>query len=599
MRRKRKPFQSQSEDSYPFQTRSKRLRHHHCQGLVANSSARSAHDSIASNSKRNVPIMRRKRNVISQKLNLLKRNLKPIPFVPAKTLDFPKYEFLFRCLGLWDFAHLDLDPDIRLDLLTVLIANYNPGARSIFVNGVKIRIGPAEMAQAMRIPAKKKRSIDKTDFPDFDEESLSVLSDFLSNYVLLHEDAWIMPDEVLKSIRAIKEGQPQMVNWAVLIWFMVEKELSRGKELEYCYYASHLQCLMKCQKPELFAGDPVEEVFVQEDDKNKGLMSKEDFQGQDLEQNAVMLKDVGKQAREECISDFQQCKEVRGHQLQYCDLDGTVSSEFQHVVKDEVDERHGLALNLGMLSLGGDLIQDTKTGNASNGMPVGLLGPPDQLLSMKASMQKVAVINPGRPAMFGNAYNHEIDGKHDRDDVQHLRHEDCQVMMRNHVVSRDHMPNCFDLFMDQADSLMYKARMMYAKKEQECMRVQSSMEFLTRELQQREKYIYTLHSTMREEQNAKEMVIYRLEHELCVMTQLLNSYKKALKETRHEFAEYRERFQLPAEPLYKDAGPGGLVLSTKDLEKLCLETEEKERSMLSLWKVKIKDPIQYWFNLSE
>ncbi|CDP15901.1 unnamed protein product [Coffea canephora] len=60
-----------------------------------------------------------------------------------------------------------------------------------------------------------------------------------------------MPNEVLNWTKAIKDGHPEKVDWAGLFWFMVEKELLKGEQLVDCYYASHLQYLIKSQREEV------------------------------------------------------------------------------------------------------------------------------------------------------------------------------------------------------------------------------------------------------------------------------------------------------------------------------------------------------------
>ncbi|KAI8005873.1 hypothetical protein LOK49_LG07G02074 [Camellia lanceoleosa] len=85
----------------------------------------------------------------------------------------------------------------------------------------------------------------------------------------------------------------------------------------------------------------------------------------------------------------------------------------------------------------------------------------------------------------------------------------------------------------------------------------------------------------------KDGEIYRLELELYVMGSVLEGYRKALKETHKAFIEYRQQCQLPEEQFYKDAGPGGagpggVILSTMELEKHRPKQEEEDRLNLIL-----------------
>lgn len=74
-----------------------------------------------------------------------------------------------------------------------------------------------------------------------------------------------------------------------------------------------------------------------------------------------------------------------------------------------------------------------------------------------------------------------------------------------------------------------------------------------------------------------------------MMGNILDGYRKALKETQKQFSEYRQKFQLPEEPYYKDAGPGGLMLSTTEMEKLRLKQEEETRSNCLFLEQKAKE----------
>ncbi|KAJ0827034.1 hypothetical protein HanRHA438_Chr17g0821081 [Helianthus annuus] len=76
------------------------------------------------------------------------------------------------------------------------------------------------------------------------------------------------------------------------------------------------------------------------------------------------------------------------------------------------------------------------------------------------------------------------------------------------------------------------------------------------------------------------------------MGDLLAGYRKALNDTRFKFSEYRKRFALQEEPLYKDAGPGGLVLSTREIEKQRLKKQEEMMKFQTLAK-NIEDEYVY------
>ncbi|XP_054817134.1 uncharacterized protein LOC129316786 [Prosopis cineraria] len=75
-----------------------------------------------------------------EKLLVLVKSLKPIPFIPSEALDFKSRESLLRRLGLWDFVHVEFDTSIRSGLLAQLMANYTPNLRGGYVNGIKIMV---------------------------------------------------------------------------------------------------------------------------------------------------------------------------------------------------------------------------------------------------------------------------------------------------------------------------------------------------------------------------------------------------------------------------------------------------------------------------
>ncbi|XP_010277711.1 PREDICTED: histone acetyltransferase KAT6B-like [Nelumbo nucifera] len=562
----------------------------------------------------------RKRPAFEKKLQTLKENMKPIPFSPCKTLDFSKHEKLLKRLGLWDFAHLELDCDIRTDLLAQLVVNYNPAQRCSFVNESRIKLNRADLGRALKLPGKK----DKTNSAEasesepevLSEESISFIEEFVSNWFILHEDTWILPDEIVTWNRLIREGQPQKVDWAGLIWFMVEKELLQASDLTFCYYAPHLQYLMKSQKKDLFEDVPKEEIDPkeeQEEDAKEEVFIKEegegdaaaemkmcnldDIQGQESDKQEIELTlgqgkiEIEQQARDEDLTDFQECKgeEEPGqwlldgknndgeHFLQRCNLNEVEASECQRENKEEKEmeeeDRYGLSSKghtLEQLS-STELIQAMGTANVYNGAPVNLVDHSSgDLLAPRAD----PAIHPGGPSIFGNSCKREISHE---DDVHHHTFGDHHKRMRNNG-PWDNKSFDFDTCMEQAQNLIHKARMMHAAREQAYMNANVDQQFLITELENRQRIIQELQNSKIYERQKGQLEIYRLERELYVMDNLLNGYKKALKETRRAFAEYRERFPQPEEPLYKDVGgPGGDVLTSTELEKLRLEREEEEK----------------------
>ncbi|KAL0362423.1 UNVERIFIED_CONTAM: hypothetical protein Scaly_1197500 [Sesamum calycinum] len=199
----------------------------------------------------------KKQQAIEEKLQTLMTKLNPIPFIPHKLLDFAKHEKLLKKLGLWHFVHVDFDRNIRVDLIAQLVATYKPKLRSSYVNDFRIMVNRADLARAFKLPLKKDKGnvggaeVD-LDCEALSDDSIGFIVELVLDWMLLHEDMWMMPNEVMDWLKLIKDGHPEKVDWAGLFWFMVEKELKQGGQLRDCYYASHLQHLIKFQREEVF-----------------------------------------------------------------------------------------------------------------------------------------------------------------------------------------------------------------------------------------------------------------------------------------------------------------------------------------------------------
>jgi hypothetical protein len=69
-----------------------------------------------------------KKKFVEKYQNLIE-TLKPIPFAPAKALDFESHQSLLERVGLWNFVHIEFDSVVRSNLVAQLIASYNPASR--------------------------------------------------------------------------------------------------------------------------------------------------------------------------------------------------------------------------------------------------------------------------------------------------------------------------------------------------------------------------------------------------------------------------------------------------------------------------------------
>lgn len=596
----------------------------------------------------------KKLQAIEKKLQTLKENLKPVPFFPSKILDFDRHEKLLRRLGLWDFVHIEFDRDLRVDLIAQLIATYDSKLRASYVNDFRIAVNRADLGRALKLPLKKdKGSVAVVDGMDLDvdplsEESISFLEDFVSIWVLLHEDTWIMPNEVLSWTKAIKDGHPEKVDWAGLFWFMVEKELTQGDQLVDCYYAAHLQYLIKSQREQvLFSEEPEKvefEVDVKEEDDCgnednardggsiealeldgalQGELNIELTLGQDLGQKEevkdVEMMDVEEEHKEEKEEEeeeeekkqwpFGEREDANEPLLQRCKMQEAVSldndeeKKENHELANDIDndndnddgeeeeegaERHEVEDGFDVMPGDDTLVGDGLTGNLLQTMESTQIAFTSQgQLHDQSSVELLTSrdeMHTGGP-FFGSGSKREIEIE---PDVAHHSLNGSNKRLRIDD-AWDEKPLDFGSCMEQMQQLMMKARMMYEAKEQNEEQFNINQQIILNELHKRDSVIEHLHKSKCEEIQKRDGDICRLERELFMMGNILDGYRKALKETQKQFSEYRKKFQLPEEPYYKDAGPGGLMLSAAEMEKLRLKQEEETRSNCLFLEQKAKE----------
>ncbi|KAJ0255484.1 Uncharacterized protein HA466_0102300 [Hirschfeldia incana] len=243
---------------------------------------------------------RKQQEKSKEKLEVLLKTLKPIPFVPVKALDFTRHEKLLKTLGIWEFLHLEFDQNIRQDLVANLVAYYSPEGRCSYVNGSRVNVTRADLARALKLPKKKdivitdeEREVLETD------ESAKFVDEILKTWVLLHtDDMWIMPVEVVEWGKDVKEKNLEKLDWAALLWFMVEKELKAGTSLGDCFFASHLQLLIRSQKEDLLKEESKDEE--EEDDDVKEV----EFMVKSPKEDCLEVKEVEsmvKSPKEDCL----------------------------------------------------------------------------------------------------------------------------------------------------------------------------------------------------------------------------------------------------------------------------------------------------------
>jgi hypothetical protein len=585
-----------------------------------------------------------------QKLSSLKDNLKLVPFSPLSSLpDISKHEALFRALGLWDFAHLNLEQDLRSDLIASLIAFYDQSGRKSLVNGVKMSVSKADLARALSLPVKNK-SNEELDHDLFkSDEAVSILSEFISNYMFFHlqkdDDACILPQEVAEATRLVKEGQPDKVYWAGLIWGFVEKELQDVPQSGICYYASHLQQLIKYQQPRLLEQVPVEDKAAPElvpeieasgdvtmeeaEDEEEGEEEEEEEEeeedededededegegeGEGEDEKTKSLDDLADVRADEMVetglgsgpglslgfsgeesSGFEagqlnwvvpqeKGEAAFGHTLRPCGSNGfgfeSLSKPDMNDITEVDEEEEQYMCSFQRMDSSTDLLQAMENVNSVNlyntGSDLNNQEPNSgDLLSMNgeaANTSSCFFTDTGKRTLA------EID--EDREDEEEDEEEeeggfDVQAAKRVRTETDNwtyEQPSSFDACMARAQAL-------YNERSQAVISAQMQVQYLTTMIQEKDQVMHQLERSRFEDQQKYNAELSRYEQEMNIMAQLVSGYKRALKQTRHNFSEYRKKYPEGVErekPVYGDVpNGGGLVICTKELERQKLERE--------------------------
>jgi hypothetical protein len=201
----------------------------------------------------------------------------------------PAQEAALDALGLLEFFRLDLQSDtLRPDLIAPLVAYYDPVCKRSFVRGVRVAVSRHNFTRALCLPSKPSPSAPAP--ADIDPAAVvPAVMQLLKDYVLLPflgDDMCILPQEVAAAEQAVREGAAHRVDWAGLMWGLVEKEILELPKREdgVCYYGPHLQRLIYAQKPHLLelveeggTGEPAPEASTDvemEEDGDVDMKSK-------------------------------------------------------------------------------------------------------------------------------------------------------------------------------------------------------------------------------------------------------------------------------------------------------------------------------------
>ncbi|CAN1759455.1 hypothetical protein LINPERHAP1_LOCUS7136 [Linum perenne] len=594
---------------------------------------------------------------LQMKLEALNENLNLIAFKPAKDLDFASHEEVLKRLGLWDFVNLKFDSNLRTDLVSQLIASYDPQLRASYVNEARVKVNRADLARALKLPAKKDKvsaSEGETEVKE-SEEAIAFVDELVSTWMLLHDDTWMMPADIHNMTRTIKEGSFERFDWAGLIWSMVEKELSAAPNLGNCYYASHLQCLIKCQKENLLKEDDSQKEYVQVEEEveveevvktseeyhvvtvlkeveveevvktneeshvvtvlkedsielslggsdnavkdsgdgtEKGKEDEDQEQAMVVEEDKEVVEEQGEWFKSSMDQSFlQHCSSAVKADDSECEEEKKQEAE-QDVVMNEAVEGEGVEMNEAVEEMDfdrspkeDDTLDGVDSENLLESMEVGqgALSSEMQLHAnlssgdFLASRVDIDTNNHGSTSLYGNGNDHKrgIGQLDDEGDIPHhafhkrIRSDEQQPYEEGKAPLESEV--CFD----QLQFWLDKARVSQMEKEKGIQEANENQQLLHNELQARAEMIQHLQNVRYAEDQKRRMEIYKLERELYMMGNLLEGYRKALKETHKSFADYRLKRPFPEEPLYKDTGIGGLVLTATEVEKLRKEEEER------------------------
>ncbi|CAN4103266.1 unnamed protein product [Withania somnifera] len=504
-----------------------------------------------------------------------------------------KHEKLLRRLGLWDFLHMQFDRNLRLDFIAQLIATYDSKLRASYVNDFRIADkGSVSVVDGMDL-----------DVDPLSEELISFLEDFVSIWVLLHKDTWIMPNEVLSWTKAIKDGHPEKLIKSQ------RKQVLFGEEPEKVEFEVDVKDEDECGNEDNArnGGGSIEarELDGAEDNARDGgpieareldgalqgelnielTLGQDPCQKQEVKDVEMMdveeLKDEKEEEEEEKQWLSGERADANEPLLQRCKMQEAVSLDND----EEKNENHELANDIDNEN---DNDNDNDNEEEDEGaerhevedgfdvMPsddthvgVGLMG---NLLQTMESTQiaftsrgnfMINEMHTGGP-FFGSGSKREIEVE------PYVAHHSLNGSNKRLRIDGawDEKPLDFGSCMEQMQQLMMKAWMMYEAKEQNEEQININQQI----------FLKNCINSKCEEIQKRDGDICCLERELFMMGNILDGYRKALMETQKQFSEYRKKFQLPEEPYYKDAGPGGLMLSAAEMEKLCLKQEEETRS---------------------
>ncbi|KAJ6824275.1 uncharacterized protein M6B38_102790 [Iris pallida] len=525
---------------------------------------------------------------------LLQQNFHPVPFSSSSKRKHLDHEPLLRALGLWDFATIDFpsaDAELRTDLLAHLVSSYDPSLRRSFVRDAPLSFSRYALAKSLNLPLEMHTSADSETKLFSDEKSITAIEEFMATYILLEDDISILPEEAKVVIGMVKEGRAGEVDWADLMWVLVEKEVLDALRTGRCRYGPHLQRLIQCQRPELLLGEgesvivpeaesdwsmKISDSVVEEEDKVEEGEEEEEEEEKGIEECGTGLSLGLGEKYDAAPPPPEEEKGFEQHCLRRCESIGNERGmEFENLSQGDEKRREEEFENLERLT-SADLLHGMETVRVSYDHQINRLEPGNReflATGVNAGKDIATDTSPGGSLFFGN------NGKrHASDDADSDENDQLKRMRTGGLWGEQTPPSNFDSFMEQIQCTVGRAKLIYDEKDQACMNANMEIQYLAEMLEEKDQIIQTLEKTRVDEQQKWQQTVCSYESELNLVADLMLGYKKALKQIERNFTKYRKKFPQGDEPVYRDVpGEGGLVLSARELEKRRLEKEFEMR----------------------
>ncbi|KAL1828269.1 uncharacterized protein LOC108209308 [Daucus carota subsp. sativus] len=280
-----------------------------CSGMVYKSNTKLANRRNLNRRKK--AFVYQKQKAIDKKVHNLLQLGTLVPFVPPERFDFDKHAALLKRLGLWDFVHIEFDEVIRDDLVGQFIVSYDSAKKCCFVNGIRVDVNRTKFARVLKLPSpiKKDKVVGSVAEAVIDlevsEECVEFVENFVWSWLVLRGGEWIMPNEVNVSLGLIRDGHLEKIDWATLIWVMVENELKQKDQLPVCYYASHMQYFIKSQRKDFFDEESEDFVINETMKEEEKALNEEEIHKvkvEDIKKDEDLLEEVVK-VNDEVVDD--------------------------------------------------------------------------------------------------------------------------------------------------------------------------------------------------------------------------------------------------------------------------------------------------------